>query len=630
MSDREEIKAKLDIVEVIREYIPVKSTGANFQALCPFHNEKSPSFSISPDKQIWHCFGCGRGGDVFSFIMEKEGLTFIEALRLLATKAGVTLNNDNPESRSKRNRLLDIMELAGKYYAHVLKSEAGKKAKEYLLARGLKEATIEDWGLGYSPDSWSSLYEFLLARPKVGSKYSDEEIAAAGLIIKREGSLNSGRQYYDRFRDRIMFPIADVNNNLVAFTARVNPEKEKTEKMGKYINSPQTEIYDKSRILFGLNRAKDAIKKADLVILVEGQMDVIACYNHNVKNVIATSGTALTTEQVTLIKRFTKNIALAFDMDEAGQNAADRGIKEALAQGLNIKVITLPYGKDPDECLKRDPDAFRQAVENAQPMLAYYFQKASAGLDLNSLENKRQVRDKMFTMIALVPDKSEQGYWLKRIGEELDLSEGDLREDFNKFQNSNTLKQYRMKAESGYIKASFGDVKLTINKERALATESNPATREDLMSELFLALIIRLPELIGCGLERLDPAQTRPEENSRFYKNLIIYYNKANSLDYNHFRAYLESEAPEFVPKLEKLVLVGEKEFYGHTYEQARDEVIKIAIELRRADYQRRIHQLEKALMTTEKAAGGQGDPLEVERIMLELKQVTEELNKLI
>ncbi len=617
MSDREEVKAKLDIVEVIREYIPVKATGANFQALCPFHNEKSPSFSISPDKQIWHCFGCGRGGDVFSFIMEKEGLTFIEALRLLAAKAGVTLNNDNPETRSKRNRLLDIMELAGKYYAHILKSPAGQKAKEYLLARGLKEVTIEDWNLGYSPDSWSSLYEFLLTRPKVGSKYTDEEIAAAGLIIRREGSLSSGRQYYDRFRDRIMFPISDVNNNKVAFTARINPEKEKTEKMGKYINSPQTEIYDKSRILFGLNRAKEAIKKADLAILVEGQMDVISCFNHNVKNVIASSGTALTVEQVTLIKRFTKNIALAFDMDEAGQNAADRGIKEALAQGLNIKVITLPYGKDPDECLKRDPDAFRQAVENAQPMLAYYFQKASAGLDLNSLENKRLVRDKMFVMIALVPDKSEQGYWLKRLGEELDLSESDLREDFNKLQTASAPKisSYR----SGEEQAD----------KKAPVVASAPVTREELMSELFLSLIIRFPEFISCGLERLDPEQACPEENAGFYKNLIIYYNKAASLDYDHFRAYLEENEPDFVSKLEKLVLVGEKEFYGHTPEQARDEIIKIAVELRRADYQRRIRQLEKALAATEKSSGGQGDPLEVEKIMMELKRVTEELNKL-
>lgn len=620
MSDREEVKAKLDIVEVIREYIPVKAAGANFQALCPFHNEKSPSFSISPDKQIWHCFGCGRGGDVFSFIMEKEGLTFIEALRLLAAKAGVTLNNDNPETRSKRNRLLDIMELAGKYYAHVLKSPSGQKAKEYLLARGLKEATIDDWNLGYSPDSWSSLYEFLLTRPKVGNKYTDEEIAAAGLIIRREGSLSSGRQYYDRFRDRIMFPISDVNNNLVAFTARINPEKEKTEKMGKYINSPQTEIYDKSRILFGLNRAKEAIKKADLAILVEGQMDLIACYNHNVKNVIASSGTALTTEQVTLIKRFTKNIALAFDMDEAGQNAADRGIKEALAQGLNIKVITLPYGKDPDECLQRDPDAFRQAVENAQPMLAYYFQKASAGLDLNSLENKRQVRDKMFVMIALVPDKSEQGYWLKRLSEELDLAEGDLREDFNKFQLESAPKTPRYRQTETSSPAAT---------QATPVTDAAPTTREELMSELFLALIIRLPELISCGLERLDPEQARPEENSRFYKNLIIYYNKAASLDYDHFRAYLESEAPEFVPKLEKLVLVGEKEFYGHSPAEAREELIKIAVELRRADYQRRIRQLEKSLAAAEKAAGGEGDQLAVERIMLELKQVTDELNKL-
>lgn len=345
MSQSEEIKSKLDIVEVIREYIPVKAVGANFQALCPFHNEKSPSFVISPEKQIWHCFGCGRGGDVFAFVMEKEGLGFMEVLRLLAPKAGVVLQYENQQEYSERNRLLDILELAGKYYAHILSTPIGREAREYLIKRGLSDENITEWQLGYSQDSWSGLYDFLKARPLTGKKYTDEEILSAGLTVKKEAQNSGGRGYYDRFRDRIMFPIWNVNNNLIAFTARVNPNKEQTEKMGKYINSPQTKIYDKSRVLFGLNKAKSAIRQEDMAIVVEGQMDAISCHNHGFKNVVASSGTALTTEQVALIKRFTNNLALLFDMDAAGQMAADRGIKEALAQEMNLKIIVLSSGR---------------------------------------------------------------------------------------------------------------------------------------------------------------------------------------------------------------------------------------------------------------------------------------------
>lgn len=613
MSDRDEVKAKLDIVEVIREYIPVKATGANFQALCPFHNEKTPSFSISPDKQIWHCFGCGRGGDIFSFIMEKEGLNFIEALRLLASKAGVVLKNENQADRSKRNRLLDIMDLAGKYYAHILSSVSGQAAKAYLIDRGLTEEVISDWQLGCSPDAWSSLYEFLLSRPKLGKKYNDEEIAAAGLIIRKEGSAG-GRQYYDRFRDRIMFPIRDVNGNLVAFTARVNPAKEQTEKLGKYINSPQTEIYDKSRILFGLNKAKEEIRKSDSAIVVEGQMDAIACHNHGFTNVVASSGTALTAEQVVLIKRFTNNVALAFDMDAAGQTAADRGIKEVLAQSMNVKVITLPQGKDPADCLRQNPDDFRQAALKAQPMLEYYFQKIAAGLDLNQLDNKMIVRDKMFAMIALVPSKSDQGYWLKRLSEELDFVETDIREEFSRRplpKNSSSLGE-KEKIEPNISPALPG------------------LTREQLLSELFLALIIRFPELINYSLASLEPELLQAEENSGFYKILIIYYNKAASFAYNDFRFFLEEKGAEELGRLDRLILLGEKEFYSHATEQTREALLKIIMELKRYDCQKKIKSLEKSLAILEKEGQGDGSAAEMERLMRELKAATEELKKLI
>ena len=615
MSDSEEVKSKLDIVEVIREYVPVKAVGVNFQAVCPFHNEKTPSFVISPDKQIWHCFGCGRGGDVFTFVMEKEALSFMEALRLLAPKANVTLKHENPEKFSKRNRVLDIMELAGKYYAHLLKTAPGYKAKEYLLERGLKEETIADWNLGYSPDSWSSLYDFLRQRPIVGSKYSDEEILAAGLIIKKEASTSGGRNYYDRFRDRIMFPIWDVNNNIVAFTARVNPEKEKTEKMGKYINSPQTEIYDKSRILFALNYAKNAIRKEDLAIVVEGQMDAIACHNHGFVNVVASSGTALTTEQITLIKRFTNNLALAFDMDDAGQMAADRGIKEALAQNMNLKVITLPYGKDPDDCLKNNPDDFKKAVEEAKPMLEYYFGKISADLDLEKLDNKIIVRDKMFAMIDLVFNDSEQGYWLKKTSEELDFSEPDIREEFKKYQKAK--------------KPDFARAGMKNNLPGAPIIR--PLLREELLSELFLALIIKFPEFIAYSLESLDPSQTYPEENSRFYKTLIIYYNKSTLFDYDNFNKYLEENEPGLEKLLNKLILLGEKDFYAHNQEEAKSEITKIVMELKKYSYQKKIKKLEKAMVAAEREGNQEiGGGEKMEQLMSELKSATDELKKLI
>jgi len=601
MSQSEEIKSKLDIVEVIREYTPVKAVGANFQALCPFHNEKTPSFVISPDKQIWHCFGCGRGGDVFAFVMEKESLGFMETLRLLAPKAGVVLKYENPEAYSKRNRLLDLLELAGKYYAHLLNKDTGKAAKEYLLKRDLKEETILDWSLGYSPDNWDSLFQFLKARPLTGKKYTDEEIFLAGLSIKKEG----GRGYYDRFRDRIMFPIWDVNNNLIAFTARINPAKEKTEKMGKYINSPQTEVYDKSRVLFALNKAKNAIRKADLAIVVEGQMDAISCHQHGFTNVVASSGTALTTEQVSLIKRFTSNIALAFDMDKAGQMAADRGIREVLAQELNLKIIVLPNGKDPDECLRNNPDDFRQAVLNAKPMLEYYFEKVSADLDLEKLDNKTKVRDQMFIMIDLVTNKTEQGYWLKKISEELGFAESDTREEY----------------------LSWKGKQKTVATSKVKKVEANTEyhSREERLSELLLALLVRFPDFINYALSNLEPESICGEEKNRFYKSLIIYYNKTASLDYTDFRFYLDNQSETAEKLLDKLILLGEKDFYSFDANQAKSEIIKIIVELKKYTCQRKIKKLEKIITLAEKE--GRSEDLEI--LMLELKGLTDEIKKI-
>lgn len=598
MGQVEEIKEKLDIVEVIREYVPVKAVGVNFQALCPFHNEKTPSFVISPDKQIWHCFGCDRGGDVFSFVMEKEGLSFGETLRLLAPKAGVVLKHENIEAQSQRNRLWDVLELAGKYYAHILTTPAGQAARDYLTARGLDEETISSWKLGYSPDAWDNLYQFLKARPLVGKKYTDEEIISAGLIIKKEG----GRGYYDRFRGRIMFPIHDANNNLIAFTARVTPAKEPTEKMGKYINSPQTKVYDKSRVLFGLAQAKAAIRESDLAIVVEGQMDAISCHRHGFKNVVASSGTALTAEQVVLLKRFTSNIALLFDMDDAGQLAADRGIKEVLAQELNLKMIVLDGYKDPDECLQKDPDDFKRAVAEARPMLEYYFEKITVGRDLEDWDNKRLIRDKMFSMITLVVNKTEQGYWLKKVGEELGFFEDDTRQEFLKWQAAHGV------LKSGGRPAAVAEVP---------AGGKIVLRREDKLAERLLAILVKFPEFINYSAGELESEGLNPIL-AKFYKQLIIYYNKAASLEYEPFRYHLAETGEEGDKLLDILVLLGEKDFYNFDSAQVKTEIINIISELKKYARQKKIKKLQTEITQAEKDGRGE----ELTALMDELKNL--------
>jgi len=591
MNPSDEIKQKIDIVDFIREYIPVKAVGANFQALCPFHGEKTPSFVISPEKQIWHCFGCGKGGDVFSFLMEMEGLGFTEAVRQLAPRAGVTLRNDNPEAYSKRNRLLDIMALSVKYYHHILSTKAGEKSLAYLTKRGLTQEAIDEWQIGYSQDSWDSLISFLTARPLTGKKYLTSEMLEAGLVVKKEGTTN---RYYDRFRDRIMFPVYDITGNPIAYSARINPEVV-NDKVGKYINSPQNPIYDKSRVLFGLDKAKNYIKSQDLAIVVEGQMDVIACHQFGFKNAVASSGTALTTEQVILLKRYTNNIALCFDADAAGQLAADRGIKEAMAAEMNIRVIIIPSGKDPDDALRQDRDSFERAVKEAKPMMEYYFDKIVAGQDLTSVEVKKEVAKKMLAMIAKLANKIEAAHWLKVTAQALETDENALRESLPKEASHEVVTP-------------------------AKAPQAALKSREEQLSELLLAIIIRFPDFVVYVISKMELAWLENEDIRSFYKNLIIYYNKNNALDYSGFRANLAQDASKAADILDRLILLGEKDFYSYEAKNVQEEIIKIIIELKKFYLQKQIAAAQKAMAEAEK----NGEIDKINKILEELKVLTD------
>src|SRR4030042_614490 len=368
-SQTEEIKSKLDIIDVISEYIQLKQAGVNWRACCPFHNEKTPSFMVSRDKQIWHCFGCGEGGDAFTFVQKIEGIEFPEALRILAEKAGVKLKKVNPELASQRSKVLDINKLAAVFFHQVLlNSQEGKIARDYIEKRKLSPETVENFKLGYAPNSWDKLLNILI---KKGFKEND--IFLAGLVVKNEKS-----QLYDRFRQRLMFPIFDHLGNVVGFTGRILDES-KADQGGKNINLPQTLIFNKSLIIFGLDKAKEEIKKQNLAVIVEGNMDVIASHQAGIKNVIASSGTALTLEQLKILSRYTNNLALSFDADLAGQLAADRGIDIALSLGLNIKIIQLPPNidgqaiKDPDDCIKKGINYWQEAIKQAESIMEFYF-----------------------------------------------------------------------------------------------------------------------------------------------------------------------------------------------------------------------------------------------------------------
>ena len=438
----DQIKQKLDILEVLGEYIKLTKAGRNHKARCPFHAERSASFMVSPERQIWHCFGCGLGGDIFGFVMKIEGVEFGDALRLLARRAGVTLKKQDPQVQSQKKRLYDVCELAAKFFeTQLAKTAAGKKAHEYLVGRGMKAETIKAWRLGWAHDDWRALGDFLKSRG-----HKDEEIEQAGLIIKKDynspnpplklrgGERSEGAlsHYYDRFRSRIIFPIFDSQGQVIAFGGRIFAEDSaKKEDMAKYLNSPQTPLYDKSSVLYGLNKAKNDIRVKDLCVIVEGYMDLIMSHQAGIANAVASSGTALTESHMGIIGRYTKNLAMAFDSDEAGGMATRRSIDLALRRDFNVKVILMDE-KDPADIVKKDPAEWLKLIENAQSIMDFYFAYAFAKHDAKSAEGKREIRKILLTAIKSIASKTEQGEWINELARRLRADERDLLADMKK------------------------------------------------------------------------------------------------------------------------------------------------------------------------------------------------------
>jgi DNA primase len=470
MSAIDEVKQRLDIVDVVGQYVQLQKAGRNFKAICPFHSERTPSFFVSPERQSWHCFGaCGTGGDIFSFVMKKENLEFAEALRLLAERAGVTLAERRPEEEAKRDRLREANEAAARFYHRALLSaEAGQTARRYLEERDLDLKTIQDFQLGYSLSGWDSLCQHLRERG-----YGDEELVAAGLAVEGEWGLR------DLFHQRLMFPITDMRGRVVGFGGRSLPIEGQEEAQPKYLNTPQTAIFDKGSLLYALDKAREHIRRQGLAVIVEGYTDAIAAHQHGFPNVVASMGTALSERQVRLLKRFSRDVVLALDADTAGQEATLRAVEYQDILGRDIRVIILPEGRDPDQAIRSDPEAWPALLEDAQPLLDYKFEAVSSALDLSQPRQRSQAVDELLPLVAAIGDKIVQAHYLQRLARLAQVRESALHQML--------IRQGRKQGRSREAAAEGEDV-----------AEVRPL--RDMREEHCLQLLLRYPELRNEGL----------------------------------------------------------------------------------------------------------------------------------
>lgn len=569
LSSTEEIKQRIDLVDFIQEYIQLKPAGVNFKALCPFHNEKTPSFVVSPERQIWHCFGCGKGGDIFAFLQEIDGLEFTETLKVLAQKAGIKLKFTEGKPQTSKNNLWQInQEITNFWQKKLLENKESQKVRDYLANRGIKPETISTFLLGYAADDWHQTNNFLKTKG-----FSDKEIFQVGLSVLNEKS----KEYYDRFRNRIIFPIQDLQGNIVAFGGRIFEESMAEKSEAKYLNSPQTAVYNKSLILYGLDKAKVEIKKNDYVIVVEGYLDLISAYQVGTKNVVASSGTALTYDQLRILKRYTSNLMICFDTDAPGQQAAERGIDLALGEEMNIKVIDLGNFKDPDECIKEDSNLWFEAIKKAKHFVDYYFDKTLINLDLQRADHKKKAASILLGVIAKLPSLIDQTHYLQKLAKIIEVPENILREvlDKKRRQKKNTYRKEKTTPEFKKI-----DKKLVITQR-------------------LLALILKHPSYLKIIIDNLEPEIIRYPLLQDLYKLMVNYYNINQSFTLTDLKDSLKETA--LIDEINKLSLLGDNEYQDWADNVIQSEIVNNINFLKKEYYTKRLDKLIEAIKISEK-----------------------------
>lgn len=582
-SDVEEIKNRLNIVDILGEYIRLDKAGTNYKARCPFHNEKSPSFMVSEEKQIWHCFGCQKGGDIFGFVMEMEGLEFKEALKLLADKAGVELKRYDGKSEVNKNRIFEILEITTKFYEYQLWEGPGKvKILSYLRERGLKDETIRDFRLGYAPKGWENILKFLTSRG-----YAVEEIFRSGLLVeKNKESLQTTNyklqttKYYDRFRERIMFPVADTNGKVVGFSARVTPGQD--ESQAKYINTPETEVYHKSKVLYGIDRAKSEIKQKNGVLLVEGNLDVLAASQAGIKNVVAVSGTALTSDHLGVIKRYANKVEMCFDMDNAGEAATKKSMKLCFEKDVQARVVELPSGKDVAELAKTNPEAMKKSIAVATEAMEYFFQKNLTKHDQKEVEGKNKITDEILEMIGNLTNEITKSHWLKKLAEIVEVKESIL---------TDMLKKANIK--STITNTSGGSVK-------SEETFSSKTKKETLVQEIIGLMLV--------NRNIWKKAFNEEKENPVFQKEALLNFMLVNGekfdFDLDNLRAGISQE--ENKKRVEKIFFEKKYQFdLNNNIEEIivdnpESEFTKILEEIKREDKRLELEKIQHDLRLAE------------------------------
>ncbi|MDO8491187.1 MAG: DNA primase [Dehalococcoidia bacterium] len=528
MSNVDDIKQKLDIVEVVSGYLPLQKAGRNFRASCPFHSEKTPSFFVFPERQTWHCFGCGAGGDAFLFVMKKEGIGFGETLKMLAERTGVALApREGAEQRDREAlRLSEMNQAAAAYYHHLLlNSKAAEQARKYLEKRGVSEKAIADFELGYSLDSWDGLRQHM-----VSAGYQEPELVSGGLLKPRE----DGSGNYDRFRNRLMFPIRDIKGRVVGFGGRSLDGSEP-----KYLNSPQTLLFDKSGILYGIDKARAAIRERDQAIIVEGYMDALMAHQYGIANVVASMGTALTPRQITILKGFTSNLALALDADAAGAEATLRGLEvqrntldrkkpENPYQGQSdslpdLRIIELPQGKDPDEIIKENPEAWGKLVAGAAPLVDYIFRNTLSKFDLSSDEGKAAAAQKLLPYVSEERDEIRRVLYRGKLARLVGISERALAET------------------AARLKPTMGE------KRRGIQPAVPQADGGDRLEEYCLALLLQRPALRKDAEDKITAELFERTDNREMFR----LWREANSPEW--LRANAD---PTLHPHLDRMLAI--------------------------------------------------------------------------
>jgi DNA primase len=567
----DDILSRVDIVEVISGYIPLKRAGRNFKANCPFHHEKTPSFMVSPDRQIYHCFGCQKGGNAFGFLMDYERLEFPEAVEILAKKAGVVLPEFKPEDSQSANlitQLYKINELAADFYQSFLNSASGKLAQGYLKQRGIKEESIKAAKLGLAPERWDALLSSLRQK-----NFSLGLLEKAGLVLAKEGG-----GFYDRFRNRLIFPIADIKSRVMGFGARVLDET-----LPKYINSPETMIYSKGRNLYGLHLAKEAIRDSDAVVIVEGYLDFMLPFQEGLKNIVASLGTALTQEQARLLKRFTHNVVMVYDPDKAGELATLRSLDIFIEEGMSVRVVTLPAGADPDLFVRKSGIANLQAkIKEAPGLFDYKLKVLKSRYNAKEIEGKAKISQEMLASINKFKNAILKSEYTRQLAEELNVKEDALLQELGKFK-----------------------------EERPYAGQDSTAAKKPLeinpTEKLLIKLMLEEADFINRIKSDLEPADFRDERICRIVRLMFDLIDQGKAVEPHKLMNYLEGE--------DILQVICESSFLPEIPPDDKERVVDDCVQrLKHERLKFRRHQLHEEI----KSAQHNGDEEKLHKLMRE------------